>query len=96
MICLTHNNSDRPDYFSDGLTEKPIARLSLVSEIKLVSRWASMQHKGRGQDIHAVGAGLGDGPVAKFAPNHRLLNRPAGDVTCQGLPYLLEYVPPNV
>ena len=31
------------DYFSDGLTEELIARLSLVSEIELVSRWASMQ-----------------------------------------------------
>ena len=32
------------DYFSDGLTEELIARLSLVSEIELISRWASMQY----------------------------------------------------
>ena len=37
------------DYFSDGLTEELIARLSLVSEIELVSRWATMQYKGRKQ-----------------------------------------------
>jgi len=35
------------DYFSDGLTEELIARLSLVSEIELVSRWASKQLKER-------------------------------------------------
>jgi adenylate cyclase len=65
------------DYFSDGLTEELIARLSLVSEIKLVSRWASMQHKGRGQDIHAVGAALGaryivGGGVRRFQDSVRI------------------------
>ena len=47
------------DYFSDGLTEELIARLSLVAEIDLVSRWASMQYKGRRQDIRAIGNELG-------------------------------------
>ncbi len=47
------------DYFSDGLTEELIARLSLVSEIELVSRWASMQYKGSRKDIKAVGLELG-------------------------------------
>src|SRR6185295_7323587 len=47
------------DYFSDGLTEELIARLSLVSEIELVSRWATVQYKGRKQDIHAIGNELG-------------------------------------
>ena len=65
------------DYFSDGLTEELIARLSLVSEIKLVSRWASMQHKGRGQDIHAVGNALGaryivGGGVRRFQDSVRI------------------------
>ena len=44
------------DYFSDGLTEELIARLSLVSEIELVSRWASMQFKGAKQDIRRSAA----------------------------------------
>src|SRR5262249_8534091 len=35
------------DYFSDGLTEELIARLSAVSEIDLVSRWATKQMKER-------------------------------------------------
>ena len=47
------------DYFSDGLTEELIARLSVVSEIELVSRWASMQFKGTRKDLKAVGLELG-------------------------------------
>jgi TolB-like protein/tetratricopeptide (TPR) repeat protein len=47
------------DYFSDGLTEELIARLSLVSEIELVSRWASMQFKGVHKDIKAIALELG-------------------------------------
>jgi TolB-like protein/Flp pilus assembly protein TadD len=47
------------DYFSDGLTEELIARLSLVKEIELVSRWASMQYKGTRKDLKAVGLELG-------------------------------------
>lgn len=47
------------DYFSDGLTEELIARLSLVSEIELVSRWATMQYKGRKLDPRTMGAELG-------------------------------------
>jgi adenylate cyclase len=65
------------DYFSDGLTEELIARLSLVSEIELISRWASMQHKGRGQDIHAIGIALGaryivGGGVRRFQDSVRI------------------------
>ncbi len=65
------------DYFSDGLTEELIARLSLVSEINLISRWASMQHKGRGQDIHAIGKTLGaryivGGSVRRFQDSVRV------------------------
>lgn len=47
------------DYFSDGLTEELIARLSLVSEIELVSRWASMQFKGARKDLKVIAAELG-------------------------------------
>ena len=65
------------DYFSDGLTEELIARLSLVGEINLISRWASMQHKGRGQDIHAIGNALGaryivGGSVRRFQDSVRI------------------------
>lgn len=65
------------DYFSDGLTEELIARLSLVSEIELVSRWASMQHKGAKQDIRAIGHELGaryivGGSVRRFRDSVRV------------------------
>ncbi len=64
-------------YFSDGLTEELIARLSLVSEIELVSRWASMQYKAAKQDIKAVGRELGaryivGGSVRKFQDSVRI------------------------
>jgi adenylate cyclase len=65
------------DYFSDGLTEELIARLSLVSEIELVSRWASMQHKGAKQDIQEIGQELGaryivGGSVRRFRDSVRI------------------------
>jgi adenylate cyclase len=65
------------DYFSDGLTEELIARLSLVSEIELVSRWASMQYKGRVQDIRGIGNELGaryivGGSVRRFQESVRI------------------------
>jgi TolB-like protein/Flp pilus assembly protein TadD len=65
------------DYFSDGLTEELIARLSLVSEIDLVSRWASMQFKGPKQDIKAIGRELGaryivGGSVRRFQDSVRI------------------------
>ncbi|MDH5177256.1 MAG: tetratricopeptide repeat protein [Gammaproteobacteria bacterium] len=65
------------DYFSDGLTEELIARLSLVSEIELVSRWASMQYKGQKQDIRQIGIELGTrfivgGSVRRFQDSVRI------------------------
>jgi TolB-like protein len=45
----------KTDYFSDGLTEELIARLSVVNEIALVSRSASMQFKGTQQDPRTIG-----------------------------------------
>jgi TolB-like protein/Flp pilus assembly protein TadD len=53
------SGGENDDYFSDGLTEELIARLSLVSEIELVSRWASMQYKGARKDVKAIGEELG-------------------------------------
>ena len=65
------------DYFSDGLTEELIARLSLVSEIELVSRWASKQLKERKHDVRAIGAELGaryivGGSVRRFQDSVRI------------------------
>ena len=68
---------EKADYFSDGLTEELIARLSLVKEIELVSRWASMQFKDAKKDIKAVGRELGaryivGGGVRKFQDSVRI------------------------
>jgi TolB-like protein/Flp pilus assembly protein TadD len=64
-------------YFSDGLTEELIARLSVVSEIELVSRWASMQFKDAKKDVKAIGRELGaryivGGSVRKFQDSVRI------------------------
>jgi adenylate cyclase len=68
---------EETDYFSDGLTEELIARLSLVSEIDLISRWASMQYKGARHDIRAIGQELGaryvvGGSVRRFRDSVRI------------------------
>jgi adenylate cyclase len=65
------------DYFSDGLTEELIARLSLVNEIDLISRWASMQLKDRKHDIRAISNELGvryvvGGSVRRFQDSVRV------------------------
>jgi adenylate cyclase len=74
-----HNISpdEETDYFSDGLTEELIARLSLVSEIELISRWASMQYKEARQDIRVIGKELGaryvvGGSVRRFRDSVRI------------------------
>ena len=59
------------------MTEELIARLSLVKEIELVSRWASMQFKDAKKDIKAVGRELGaryivGGGVRKFQDSVRI------------------------
>ena len=68
---------ENADYFSDGLTEELIARLSLVREIELVSRWASMQFKAAKRDIKSIGQELGaryivGGGVRKFQDSVRI------------------------
>ena len=71
------NPDEEADYFSDGLTEELIARLSVVSEIELVSRWASMRCKGTQQDLDAIGEALGaryivGGSVRRFRDSIRV------------------------
>ena len=65
------------DYFSDGLTEELIARLSLVNGVELVSRWESMHYKGKVRDVRAIGAELGaryivGGSVRRFQDSVRI------------------------
>ncbi len=65
------------DYFSDGLTEELIARLSLVSEIDLISRWATKQMRERKSDVRALAEELGaryivGGSVRRFQDSVRI------------------------
>jgi adenylate cyclase len=65
------------DYFSDGLTEELTARLSAVSEIELVSRWATKQLKERKHDVRGIGTELGaryivGGSVRRFQDSVRI------------------------
>jgi adenylate cyclase len=85
------------DYFSDGLTEELMARLSLVSEIELISRWASKQMRERKGDVRAIKEELGaryivGGSVRRFQDSVRitvqlvdtLSNRPLWGNTYKG------------
>jgi len=65
------------DYFSDGLTEELIARLSTLSEVELVSFWAAKQMKERKHDMAAIGGELGarymvGGSVRRFQDSVRI------------------------
>jgi adenylate cyclase len=65
------------DYFSDGLTEELIARLSAVSEIDLLSSWATRQLKGSKGDLREIGRELGahylvGGSVRRFQDSVRI------------------------
>jgi TolB-like protein/Tfp pilus assembly protein PilF len=65
------------DYFSDGLTEELTARLSSVSGIELVSRWATKKMKEREHDVSAIGKELGaryivGGSVRRFQDSLRI------------------------
>jgi len=87
----------KTDYFSDGLTEELIARLSVVNEIALVSRSASMQFKGTQQDPRTIGGEPGaryivGGSVRRLQGSVRITvqlvyvetNRQIWGVTCKG------------
>jgi adenylate cyclase len=65
------------DYFGDGLTEELTARLSTLSEIELVSRWAIKQLKERKHEVHDIGSHLGaryivGGSVRRFQDSVRI------------------------
>jgi serine/threonine protein kinase len=47
------------EYFSDGLSEELIERLSHSPELKVIARTSSFQFKGRNEDMRAIGERLG-------------------------------------
>jgi serine/threonine protein kinase/Flp pilus assembly protein TadD len=65
------------EYFSDGLTEELIANLSVLQDIKIISRTTSMQYKGMKKDIKTIGKELGvryilEGSVRRYQDNLRI------------------------
>jgi adenylate cyclase len=60
-----HNMSSDPEneYFSDGMTEEIITRLSKIRELKVASRSTVLRYKGTGIDPREVGRELGVGSV---------------------------------
>jgi adenylate cyclase len=65
------------DYFSNGLTEELIARLSMLRDVELVSRSATRQFKEARHDISAIGRELGaryvvGGTVRRFQDSVRI------------------------
>jgi adenylate cyclase len=60
-----HNMSADPEneYFSDGMTEEIITRLSKIRELKVASRSTVLRYKGSGIDPRDVGRELGVGSV---------------------------------
>jgi adenylate cyclase len=65
------------DYFSDGLTEELIMRLSRIKELQVVSRTTIMQYKNAQKDMHTLGSELNaryilEGSVRKHMDNLRI------------------------
>jgi adenylate cyclase len=60
-----HNMSSDPEneYFSDGMTEEILTRLSKIRELKVASRSTVLRYKGSGIDPREVGRELGVGSV---------------------------------
>jgi adenylate cyclase len=49
------SNDPEQEYFSDGLTEELISKLSRLKNMRVVSRTTSMQYKGTTKDIKTIG-----------------------------------------
>ena len=70
------NNSEQ-DYFSDGLTEELITKLSKLAEIRVVSRTTSMLYKNTRKDIKTISEEnnvnyILEGSVRKYQNNLRI------------------------
>ena len=65
------------DYFSDGLTEDLIAKISKISSLSVIARHSTFSYKGRAPDIREVGTALGathviEGSVRKHGDSIRI------------------------
>ncbi len=71
------SNDPEQEYFSDGLTEELISNLSILKDMRVISRTTSMQYKGTKKDIKSIGKENGvnyimEGSVRKHGSNLRI------------------------
>lgn len=57
------SSSADKEYFSDGLTEELITRLSQIEGLSVVGRTSAFQFKGKNQDVRRIGETLGAGCI---------------------------------
>jgi len=74
---INMSNDPEQEYFSDGLTEELISKLSAIKEMRVISRTTSMQYKGTNKDIKTIGREnnanfIVEGSVRKYAGNLRI------------------------
>ena len=78
VLPFTNASGDpEQDYFSTGLTEDIITRLSRFSEFSVIAHNSPSQYKGKGVDVREVGRDLGaryvvEGSVRKAADTVRV------------------------
>jgi TolB-like protein len=53
------SNDDDQEYFSDGLTEELINKLSQVGDLQVTGRNSSFYYKGRDEELREIGSALG-------------------------------------
>jgi adenylate cyclase len=71
------SNDPEQEYFSDGLTEELISKLSRLKNMRVVSRTTSMQYKGTTKDIKTIVRENGvhyiiEGSVRKYGSNLKI------------------------
>jgi len=74
---INMSNDAEQEYFSDGLTEELITKLSALSEIRVISRTTSMRYKGSKQDAKTIAREseahyIVEGSVRKYGSNLRI------------------------
>jgi len=74
---INMSNDAEQEYFSDGLTEELISKLSTLNEIRVISRTTSMRYKGSKQDAKTIAREsdaryIVEGSVRKYGSNLRI------------------------
>jgi len=54
MYFVNMSGDETQEYFSDGITEEIIAQLSLIPNLKVISRTSMLPYKGKGENIKKI------------------------------------------